>query len=75
MAKKTPTRTFTIPDSDFALIGEIQSRCRRLDLELNDSEVVRTAIASLLKLPDRQFAQAVKSLNKLKRGPQMGNSD
>jgi hypothetical protein len=68
--KKTPSRTFTMPDSDFALIGEIQSRCRKLDLELNDSEVVRASVATLLRLPDKDFSRAVKALVRLKRGKQ-----
>lgn len=73
--KKTPSRTFTIPDPEFALISKVQSRCRKLDLELNDSEVVRAAVAALLKLPDKQFAQAVRSLVKLKRGPKKETGD
>jgi hypothetical protein len=68
--KKTPTRTFTMPESDSALIKEIQSRCRKHDLSLNDCEVVRAGIAALLNLPDKQFLQTVKSLAKLKRGKQ-----
>jgi hypothetical protein len=68
--KKTPSRTFTIPDSEFELISEIQSRCRKLDLELNDSEVVRVGIAALLRLPEKDFVRAVKALVRLKRGKQ-----
>lgn len=66
--KKTPSRSFTIPDSEFALIGEVQRRCRKHDLELNDSEVVRAGIAALLRLPDKEFIRAVNSLVRLKRG-------
>lgn len=73
--KKTPSRTFTIPDSEFALIGEIQRRCRKFDLELNDSEVVRVGIASLLRLSEKDFIRAVKSLVKLKRGRQESEND
>lgn len=69
MAKeKTPTRTFTIPKADSRLISEIQSRCRRHDITLNDSEVMRAGIAALMHLPDKKFIRAVNSLVKLKRG-------
>lgn len=67
---KTPTRTFTMPDSDFALIGEVKKRCRKLDLELNDSEVVRVGIAALLRLSEKDFIKAVNALVRLKRGKQ-----
>jgi hypothetical protein len=72
--KKTPTRTFTIPTADSDLIVKIQSRCRKLDLELNDSEVVRASLAALVELPDGKFKAAVKSVERLRRGkpPQEG---
>jgi hypothetical protein len=67
---KTHTRTFTMPDADFALIGDVKRRCRKLDLELNGSEVVRVGIAALLRLPEKDFIKAVNALVKLKRGKQ-----
>lgn len=72
---KTRTRTFTMPDSDFALIGDVKSRCRKLDLDLNDSEVVRVGITALLRLPEKDFVKAVNGLVKLKRGPQKETGD
>lgn len=76
MAKeKTPTRTFTIPNSDSNLISKIQSRCRKHDITLNDSEVVRAGIAALLSLPNDKFLQAVKGIVKLKRGRQKVEDD
>jgi hypothetical protein len=66
--KKTPTHTFTIPESDSRLMGEIQSRCRKHDISLNDSEVVRAGFHALKSIPDKYFLSAVKSIVKLKRG-------
>jgi hypothetical protein len=66
--KKTPTHTFTMPDADFALIGKVQSLCRKHDLTLNDSEVVRAGLHALTRLPNKSFLQTVKSIDKLKRG-------
>lgn len=69
MTKKTPTRTFTIPTADSDLIVKIQSRCRELDLSLNDSEVVRAGLAALMGLQDKKrFSAAVKSVKRLRRG-------
>ncbi len=66
--KKTPTKTFTIPESDLRLMDEIQSRCRKHDLSLNDSEVVRAGFAALFGLRDSQFLARVKAVIKLKPG-------
>jgi hypothetical protein len=66
---RTPKRDFTIPDDELRLIREIQSRCRKLDLTVNDSEVVRLGIAALVHLNDKQLLQRVKALARLRRGP------
>jgi hypothetical protein len=66
---RTPKRDFTIPEEDLQLIRDIQSRCRKLDLSLNDSEVVRVGVAALMGLPDKQFLQRISALIRLKRGP------
>jgi Arc/MetJ-type ribon-helix-helix transcriptional regulator len=70
MAKgRTPTKTITIPAEDLERIAKIQSRGRlECDMPLNDSEVVRAAIRTLLDMKKGQFKQAVKKLVRLKRG-------
>ena len=70
---KTPKKNFTIPDDELLLIREIQSRCRRLDLSINDSEVVRLGIAALAHLNDKQLMQRLNGLARLKRGPRSRN--
>ncbi len=74
MKKKTPSHTFTIPAKEFDMISEIQSRCRKHDLSLNDSEIVRAGFVALMHLADKQFIQAVKSIVRLKRGRQKEDS-
>jgi len=66
--KKTPTRTFTMPESDSKLIKEIQKRCYTHGLSLHDCEVVRAGIAALMGLPDKKFLEVVKSVVRLRRG-------
>jgi len=66
--RKTPAKTLTLPDTDRELIGEIQSRGRKHDVSLNDSEVVRAGLAALKQISDKQFLQIIKSLIRLKRG-------
>lgn len=73
--KKTPTHTFTMPEADFALIGKIQSKCRKHDLTLNDCEVVRAGLHALMQIQDKPFLQAVKSVDKLKRGKSEEEAD
>lgn len=69
---KTLKKDFTIPEAEFELIRHIQSRCRKLDISLNDSEVVRAGIAALMSLGDVPFRKRVLSLVRLKRGPKNG---
>jgi hypothetical protein len=66
--KKTPTRTFTMPESDSEVIKEIQKRCYAHGMSLHDCEVVRAGIASLMDLPDKKFLQVVNSIVRLRRG-------
>lgn len=65
---KTLRRTFTIPEAELKRISETQSRCHKDDLSLNDSEVVRAGLAALVRLKDKEFLAAVKSVKKLPRG-------
>jgi hypothetical protein len=65
----TSRKNFTLTPADLELIKEIQRRARKCDVSLNDSEVVRAAIASLIGLPEPQFNKRVKSVERLARGP------
>lgn len=66
---RTPNKTLTIPVEDLKRIEKVQSRGRlECDMSLNDSEVVRVGVRTLLELPKEGFEQAVKKLKRLRRG-------
>lgn len=67
-SNKTAPTTYVIPEEDLELIKAIQSRCRRQDMSLNNSEVVRAGLAALMGLGDSQFVKRIKALNRLSRG-------
>ena len=75
MAAVTKQKGFSLTSDDLQLIEEIKSRARKLDISLNDVEVVRLGLAALSQLSDPQFARIVKSLRKLKPGKQTKNAN
>lgn len=60
--------TYTMPPSDFQLIGEIRQRLMRLGIEANKSEVVRGGLRTLAAMSDDELALVIESVERLRRG-------
>lgn len=67
-ASKVMRDTFSMPEEDYLLLEKQRSRARRLDLDVNRSELVRIGIRLLGELDDRNFEALANKLDKLKRG-------
>lgn len=61
--------TFSMPEGDHALIGELQEQLvREHALVLNKSEILRAGLHALRSMPGSQRMKAARSVENLKRG-------
>lgn len=60
--------SFTMPEKDYDLIGEIRTRCLGKNLMVNKSEVMRAGLQALCEMSDEQLATLMRSLEKVKTG-------
>lgn len=60
--------SFTMPDSEYALIATLKKRCLTAGLAAKKSEILRAAIANLIKLSDVALIASMRRLEVIKTG-------
>ena len=60
--------SFTMPESDYAKIGELKQVCLKSGMQVKKSELLRAGLHALAKLSAAQLKQAVSALEKIKTG-------
>ncbi len=60
--------SFTMPETEYALIAAIKQRCLDQGLAARKSEVLRAALANLARLGDKSVATAIRRLEPVKTG-------
>jgi G3E family GTPase len=60
--------SFTMPESEYALLSQLKKRCLAKGVAAKKSEILRAAIASLADASDASVLKAVKRLNVIKTG-------
>jgi hypothetical protein len=68
-AERVIRDNYTIPESDYAVIAQIQQRCMKTEgLYVSKSELIRAGLRSLQQMSDKQVTALVKQLTKMKPG-------
>jgi hypothetical protein len=66
--------SFTMPESEYALIAALKKRCLVAGVSAKKSEILRAAVANLAKLSDASVVSALRRLDVIKTGrPAKGN--
>lgn len=66
--------SFTMPESEYALISALKKRCLAAGVSAKKSEILRAAVANLAKLSDASVVSALRRLEVIKTGrPAKGN--
>lgn len=66
--------SFTMPESEYALIAALKKRCLAAGVPAKKSEILRAAVANLAKLSDASVVSALRRLDVIKTGrPAKGN--
>ena len=66
--------SFTMPESEYALIAALKKRCLAAGVPAKKSELLRAAVANLAKLNDASVVTALRRLDVIKTGrPAKGN--
>lgn len=60
--------SFTMPEADYKLIDPLKQRCMRAGIGVNKSELLRVGLQALTRMSDRELAQLVESLPRIKPG-------
>lgn len=60
--------SFTMPDSEYAVIAQLKKRCLNAGVAAKKSEILRAAVANLAKLGDASVLAAVRRLDVIKTG-------
>jgi len=60
--------SFTMPDLEYALIAALKKRCLDAGVSAKKSEILRAAVANLVKLSDAALVAAVRRLEVIKTG-------
>ena len=73
-AQKVVRDSFTMPSTDYDLIGSIKQRCLKAGISVTKSEVLRAGLSALSNMSDKGLKDVVESLAKVKTGrPSMRN--
>ncbi|MBT9594853.1 MAG: hypothetical protein IV094_02545 [Vitreoscilla sp.] len=64
--------SFTIPKSEYAVLGDLKQRATRLGQPAKKSELIRAGIGALNRLTDKGFQAALASVPSLKTGRPKG---
>ncbi len=60
--------SFTMPEAEYAAIGDIKDRCLNQGFAAKKSEILRAAIAAFAALSDAEVAAAIRNLDVIKTG-------
>lgn len=60
--------SFTMPEADYGLIGPLKKRCMKAGIGVNKSELLRAGLRALTEMSDRELAQHVDRLVRIKPG-------
>ncbi len=60
--------SFTMPEADYELIGPLKKRCMKAGIGVNKSELLRAGLRALTEMSDRELAQHVDRLVRIKPG-------
>ena len=60
--------SFTMPDTEYAVIALLKKRCLDAGLSTKKSEILRAAVAGLAKLSDASVVAAIRRLDVIKTG-------
>ncbi|MFH1818533.1 MAG: hypothetical protein ABIK08_02410 [Pseudomonadota bacterium] len=60
--------SFTMPETEYALIAELKKRCLGMGVSAKKSEILRAAVAGLARLGDAAVAAAIGRLDVIKTG-------
>lgn len=60
--------SFTMPETDYGLIGPLKKRCMKAGIGVNKSELLRAGLQALTEMSDRELAQHVDRLIRVKPG-------
>lgn len=72
--KQTPKKpklvrdSFTIPEGDYVLFASLKQRALSAGVEVNKSEILRAAMATLAKLDDVELVEAIGLVERIKTG-------
>lgn len=60
--------SFTMPDTEYAVIALLKKRCLNAGISAKKSEILRAAVAGLAKLSDASVVAAIRRLDVIKTG-------
>jgi Flp pilus assembly pilin Flp len=60
--------SFTMPETEYALIAGLKARCLAAGVSAKKSEILRAAVAGLAKLGDAALLAALRKLDVIKTG-------
>ena len=60
--------SFTMPLTDYALIGVLKQRCIGFGIPMKKSELLRAGLAALDRLPDQDLEEVVAAVESVKTG-------
>lgn len=60
--------SFTMPESEYAAVAALKARCLNSGVATRKSEILRAAIAGLVRLSDTDLVEAIQSLAAIKTG-------
>jgi hypothetical protein len=60
--------SFTMPETEYALIASLKKRCLNAGVSAKKSEILRAAVAGLAKLSDASVVAAIRRLEVIKTG-------
>lgn len=66
--KKVVRDSFTMPQNDYAKIGELKQVCLKAGIHAKKSELLRAGLHALCKLNASQLKQAVMQMEQIKTG-------
>lgn len=68
VAKKVVRDSFTMPEDDYQLLGELKTQCLKLGIEVNKGEIVRAGLKALAAMEAAQLRQALAAVERIKTG-------
>ena len=73
MKQKMVRDSFTLPETDYANLAILKSKCLENGVEVKKSELVRAGLCVLTKMTEAELIQAVNEVERLKTGRPKGS--